>query len=1142
MRILISVILLLLTLGFLGDGSLWPAQLAWLPAMPQRLLIVALFAGLLLLVWGLPKLWRRWQQRGQASDEELYFRREKAHIRSHLKDLRQHLRRQFRGGANPYHLPWIMVIGPEKGGSSRWLTGAGFEPICRKEETRNAEVQLWLSEQAVAIEVSSVLLQQENSLLEKPIWDYLLQQLCLHRPRQPISAMLLMLDARRLQGATEGEMEQLIQHYRRRAVEVRQQCSLEPPLLLQVTQADQLDGFDAYSAALGASDRQQPWGFVVDEQGNESFQDALHGWQLSIAQPLLTLLQNQTALPARQSLMRFVLQLELVQQRLATVYQGLAQGDRFGPGIALRGCFLSSAGQQGAAQPWLARQLVSAQFDCASPAPQLPGQEAIFINQQVPKVLQPLSARLGQNPLAAAGWRLSTLATGLLLVGLLAGSFQVYWLNVSHNKQLETGIEQALLRYETDVADTGPDQITPLIMPLSELRMLVEEVNQPRPWYLSVGLFDQQLADQITRAYHNQLAQRLLPVLAKVTESNLAAYVHLSDADGVFEHLQHYLMLHDIKLREAPALTAYLLRSLLAHEEILGQDRQPLTTLFADLWQTAAVPKEQNTELVAEARIQLDRIIDERLVYDYIRSRPALARTVDMRERLSGQFSQVFTFSEGYEGYYVPRLFTRDGYNSLDLSSDSALLKDAINRLEQVKTGKLKASYATRSRISDRVRELYFADYVRRWREFIRNIELRTAAGSAELDTLLDRLYRGETPVLYQLTALIAAQTQLVEEKPPADNSAAQKAAEKKVAKALKIKGPAKKALSNAASDRLAKLAAQRNASIVNHAFASYASLYAERGEAINLVLTGLQETRQQLSSHADPDFAAWELVRQINQGKTNVLDELDSTSRLLPRQVQEWFGSLEAQVWEHWLVDSERYLQSRWEDEVYSEYQQRLAGRFPLVAGARREVRPGTLASFLRPQGRLDAFFDDYLSAFVESRGRTWSVRGNKRRALAISAQYLASQQYLRRIQSALFANEGGQLDIRYNIRPEQLSTNVTTFGLRDGLQQLEYRHGPRQWQAAHWPVQDANPDLTLYFENNGLRLAQQQFRGPWALWRFAYASEQFPVDDGVQLHYSLRDYQIRLGVQLEGSANPFDPALLSKLNLPRSIIARGD
>lgn len=1142
MRILISVILLLLTLGFLGDGTLWPAQLAWLPVMPVRLMIVAAFAVLFLLVWGLPRLWRRWQQRGQASDEELYFRREKAHIRNHLNELRQHLRRQFRGGANPYHLPWILVIGPEKGGSSSWLTGAGFEPICRKEATRNAEVQAWLSEQAVAIEVSSVLLQQENSLLEKPIWDYLLQQLRLHRPRQPISSMMLMLDARRLQGATDKELEQLIQQYRRRSLEVRTQLGLEPAMLLQVTQADQLDGFDAYSSALGGSDRQQPMGFVVEEHSEEGFRDALHQWQLSVAQPLLALLQNQTALPARQSLMRFVLQLELVQKRLATICQGLGQGDRYGPGIRLRGCFLTSAGQQGSAQPWLARQLVSSQFDCAPPAAQLPGRESIFIAQQIPRVLQPLAARQSQNPLAAAGWRFTALASSLLLVGALAGAFQVYWLNVSYNQQLESGIEQALLRYETDVQSTGADQITPLIMPLSELRILVAEVNQPRPWYLSVGLFDQELADQMTQAYHNQLAQRLLPVLAKVAESNLAAYVHLSDGDGVFEHLQHYLMLHDVKLREAPALTAYLLRSLLAHEEILGQDETPLNELFADLWRTGAVPDGQNTELVAEARTQLDRIIDERLVYDYIRSRPELARTVDMRERLSGQFSQVFSFSAGYEGYYVPRLFTREGYQSLDLSSGSQLLAEAINRLEQVKTGKRKASYATRSRISDRVRELYFADYVRRWRDFVRNIELRNAANSAELNSLLAKFYQGETPVLYQLTDLIASQTQLVEDKPEADNSAAKKAAEKKVAKALKLKGPAKKAATNAVNDRLAKLAAQRNASIVNQAFASYASLYAERGEAINLVLNSLQDTQLQLRNHAYPDLAAWELVRQINQGQSNVLDELDNTSRLLPKQVRLWFDSLEAQVWEHWLTDSERYLQSRWEDEVFSDYQQQLAGRFPLVAGARREVRLGAFANFFKPQGQIDLFFNTYLAEFVDTRSRNWLVRGNKRRALAISKQYLASQQYLGQVQTALFAADSGQLDIRYNIRPEQLSTDVTTFGMRDGLQQLEYRHGPRQWQRASWPLQDANPDLTLYFENNGLRLAQQQFSGPWALWRFAYASEQFPVDDGVQLDFSLRDYRIRLGVQLEGSENPFDPALLSRLNIPHSIIAHGN
>ncbi len=1165
---IIFFIALVLSLAFVwGAVYIWPQPLEWLDPISTRVEITLLLLGIPLILTGLVYSWKSWhnyRRRQQQNQELQYLLREKQRLNSSWKRVLRQLSKQP-GGHNPYALPWLLMLGDDTSGKASWLYHAGFEPIQNQsqkskedsssQDTRQQpdDVTFWVSEYAVVVELAGHFLTENSNELDVPILQHLYQLLRRYRARQPLTGILVAQPANQLITRQPTWLQVQARHLRRRLREIDGVVGIRLPVWLQVTQCDQLEGFQACFDQSCSNERSLPLGVPLPEGYQpEAWQQGFKALHHSLTSKLPDLLHNEKEVSERQAIGRFLLQMTLLQERIQITLDELYGNRHHAPEAWMAGIWLSSSIQEGHSYNLLASELGRLWgFQSTRQQPQRLGNNSYFIRNFFPKVALQTLALVGENRLAHHIWQSKILVIALASTLVLSGSSWVLWENVAYNRQLHARTQQTITAYQSEINELGTHAELADTMPsLLRLRELIATYDQPRPLMLSIGLFDKEEADSVRSAYYNQLQQRLFVPIAERMHDTLSAYIHLGDYHEVFRHLLHYLMLFDSDIRQTSDLNSYIIQMLTDRDELPEGASQYLTLLLDDLWKSTLAPLSENgfqpdEQLIIQAQSELGQRIDNQLVYDYIRSQPAHAAKVDIRNLLGQNFSSNFQFREGFEGYYLPEIYTREGYNKLDLSPESEVLQKAVASLDKVNRQSGDVSLADRIRISGKVRELYFLDYIRTWKILISNIELKPGSRMPQQLDRLEQLYQGESPALFNLIAAIADQTQLVPEEPKpgsADKNSAEdlvkRQAERKAAKALGLKGANKQIASGLGRSAFAKLEKQRSAAIVNEAFSAYATLFVDKGSALTEQLDRLNAELQIIGAHADTNQAYFDSVIRLINGEGS-LPELQRLARQERTAVGIWLTQLTDQIWHDWINGAGQLVQKRWQSTIYRTWQSRLENRFPFVADARQEVRIGDFVEFLRPDGELDQFVATYLAPFVLSgTDLRWQIRTVNGATLPLSQQLLDQLNRADIIRDRYFSADG-RLDIGYRMRARRLNSGITSFNLRDGNGNFTYSHGPQTWQERRWP-QESTDLLSLNFANNGLQLARNSYTGPWAWQHFVADSRVWEGDNQVQLTYSLKSFDITLELELDRRGNPFEPHLLSGLSLPGRILAR--
>src|SRR5690554_7004082 len=70
----------------------------------------------------------------------------------------------------------------------------------------------------------------------------------------------------------------------------------------------------------------------------------------------------------------------------------------------------------------------------------------------------------------------------------------------------------------------------------------------------------------------------------------------------------------------------------------------------------------------------------------------------------------------------------------------------------------------------------------------------------------------------------------------------------------------------------------------------------------------------------------------------------------------------------------SKQHLDDKWRHQVYDVYRQDISGRYPALASARTEINVGSFNEFFKKNGVYHAFFEDYLSPFVDT--HNWKLK----------------------------------------------------------------------------------------------------------------------------------------------------------------------
>ncbi|MCW7551141.1 type VI secretion system membrane subunit TssM [Endozoicomonas gorgoniicola] len=1129
----LTVVLLLVWLLPLWAGDTF----AWLSLFWQILITL-----LLIVPWSLYCLWKYLRRHYSMSAQKEHVieqdeQQRKQKLNEDWKQLWKKLHQ--RHGSNPYALPWLILLGPDGSGKSGWLIDAGYERISGKAVDLRSGIVFWLGESAVIIELTGhyYLLNKESQAEE--LWHSLIRLLKRKRPRRPLTSVITMLSSEQLVVRQPFGLMELARQLRWRLMELNRHFRLQLPTWFLLTQADRLNGFTEFFRNCSQQKQVMPWGFSLQEgYRSDHFYQAFNLCHQELCSLLPTILQNEKDGNARRAIMRYCLQFSLLGERLRFFCEELFQPQPHIPTPLLRGVWFSSIGNKGVSINLLASELARIHgFTALSESPEIQNTQSLFNQQFFNRIIFNNMGDVGENPIARKIWQFKTAASIVVLVFMLLAGLGFCWQQIGYNQGLLHQQQTTIRDYRFAIRqldNNNNNNLADAISPLSRLKELNDSYQETKTAFYHLGLMDWNQTRQINDAYQFQLQLRLLKPLARMLRDQLE-YAEEQNSRTLFDSLQLYLMLFKPDIRDTQLLESHIL-GLLAKERVLETTNQSqLSLLLKDLWKLKNTHIKPDIALIDRSRQSLSGQLDEKVIYDHIIALPQHQGTITMKELFGDDFDQYFVLKNEKNESGLPRLYTRSQYKTLDLSPLSSMLKQELSNLSRISRGLPAFSAVELSRVSAKVRELYFQDYIRAWQKLLDRIELRPATTLAQLCNQLSNLYSGERAPLFSLMATVASETQL------ADDSINPVAASKKLATATQSARAENLSMAAQRAEAVISGAARGrpvppdNPAIVNQAFADYVGFEKLQADTLVPVLSAIVKKLQSISTHYNQNVAMYEQAVQVVEDKDVELPALWQLTANSKTIAAKWFEQIARQYWQQIMAGASKYAQDQWQLSVYSFYSQYLNQRFPLSARASSNSRMIDFIDFFKPKGLHDNYTTSVLQPFILNTNTGWQLKTIRGQKLGLGKQFLKQLDNVRTLQQSLF-NADGTLQIKYRMRCTELTPEATEFSIRDNNGRFVYKHGPQLWQQRLWPSDDTE-QVTVSMLDSSLKLSQQSYSGSWAWLRFVFDCQQWQNGNRTELRYRYKGYDARLELDMDRRRTPFIQEIYMKINLPQQI-----
>jgi type VI secretion system protein ImpL len=1138
-----------------------------------------LIIGLFLFVWLVIELTRVLLERRRnrkminelaaGGEEESLSRLEAQQLAERFSTALEVLKAQKFGGKSSakllYQLPWYMFIGAPGSGKTTALVNCGLRfPLAAPGSqasavggiggTRNCD--WWFTDRAVLIDTAGrYTTQDSNASVDRRAWTTFLQLLKRHRPRQPISGILVTLSVSDLIVFSPDERQRYAQVVRARVDELQKELGLQFPVYVLVTKCDLVAGFSEFFNTFDADQRAQVWGVSFDldirtrQSANprEQFDREFPAMLGKLNDLLLARLQEERDADRRSAMYPFPQQFAAVGPLVSEFLAAAFADSSFNDKALVRGVYFTSGTQQGAPIDRLLGSLSrTLDIPAAAAAAARSGgvfagaAKSFFLTRLMQEVIFPEAGLAGyseqrEKRLRLVNWAMVSVAF------LLAGGLVTAWtFSYFGNKQGLLAAAEAAKKAKTAVAQVGapaPADLAVLVGALNSVRAVPPAVHDPvrePPMRMGWGLYQgEKVEDQVAERYRTALQQGLLPRIALHLESIMAAPTVKPEA--VYAALKAYLMMYEGKRMEAPFFVATV----------------------GELWNSAGVDRdlaaaarEHLIELVQAKDMQVARFhpIDDRVVAA-ARDRVASASMVDRAYsllRLSGNLAGAgLRLSEvvGPAGVGVLQrasgvslaepidaVFTREGYLRAVRPRIGDLVRDLAKEESWVmgpRASGVGAGTNTRE-LEAAVLQRFLADYRATWEGVLRDIQVRRIDGIRSAMNVSQVLAQSDSP-LKRLVVAVAEQTRLT---PSANDT----------------KAMAVSAASEEAKRKLRDAAANATSGIFGSQGSQVAGTVLTQGDPLRVQELALEEQFAGLRRLAGDGKGPGEVdqaVALIN----DIFNELVAMQQRLAsgqgiKEMPQALGRAKAQADRFGppvagiikaLADySEQEASGGVRKEVKagvggaaSMCARAIPGRYPFVRSSPQDAGVQDFVNVFKAGGDLDAFFNSNLAQYVDKSGGVWRLKGSGEAAPPVSAGTLRQFQNADAIRTA-FLNGGAAPSVTVDV--------AVVSG--DGEVALEYdgmvhklRVGSGSARLA-WPAKP-NARITI----GGQQVASAD--GPWALFRLVDKGAVDPASTGDRLRVS---YSAPGGsrAQLElrtGSAayNPFRLRELEGFGCPR-------
>ena len=1102
------------------------------------------------------------QEPGPASGLSEQTREEMFQINERFAQALDTLKRyRFKGATGKkalYELPWYIIVGPPGSGKTTALVNSGLEfPLADQfgrgalqgiGGTRNCD--WWFTNEAVLIDTAGrYTTQDSHKVVDSSAWEGFLELLRRNRRRRPINGAIVAISLQDLLMQTEDERALHAKTIRTRLDELMEKLQIRFPVYLMFTKADLVSGFTEFFEDFSREEREQVWGISLpDAPHKDSAPDfdfvrsELTNLTQNLYSRVMWRMHQERDSKRRAAIQGFPQQFENVRFIAEQFVRQTFAFNRFKYQPYLRGVYFSSGTQDGTPIDRLMAS-VAANFGFAREVAQSPHQQgkSFFLGRLFREVIFPEAELVGSNVgyERTIRWLQRGAYVAMLLIMIALG---VVWSgsvmrHKSFMQEVDAKVDEYNLANEKVTAWNNDARIIlPSLNALFEAAKVYDQ--QDHPWLTSLGLYDTRVDSEADRAYQQQLKTQLLPrLLASMEKEIQLGY----EAGDLYDTFRIYMMFQKIDKMDKERVEQWFVQHWEKSLRGEGTRRQELEFHLAQLMRLDLEPSELNAALVKDTRALLLREPVAQRVYSRVRTNPLYNREVDLLSLFGSSTRSIYQIDSNVQrNLSIPVMFTKEGYDNIDLSTGSPLVADIVNErwvLTDDENAKIDFIEADLEEVSEQVQTLYLNEYIRVWDDVYKQLHLTEFRNLRQAEEVLANIV---DPVYSPFMSILQVGQLNTQLKPPPEDIAA-----------LAEKNPRKGGRKTKLATSL--LLSQYEGTKVDKHFRDINALVSEGSAGmapVNSIMDKVQNLHEfmtDISMAPDPGQQAFNVARQrFDGGAGNAITSLRAYAQSLPEPVRPWLEDICNQSWKVLLNAAHTYVDSEWRAMVYRPYSQALQGRYPLNRSSTDEMALYDFSEFFKPGGTVDQFYDEFMAPFISTRGG-WRNRVIDGYALGFSDQVLRQMANAQSIKDIFYRESPDTIAVTMELRPRAMEERDARFTLDVGDERLTYKHGPKFWQTVRWQANQDNMRVRMAFEDVRGSQYDRSFQGAWAWFRLLDASyvEKTAQSTSYLVTFSVGDergtqrdaHKITYEVKTKSIDNPFRREVLNAFRCPESI-----
>jgi len=987
-----------------------------------------------------------------------------------------------------YELPWYIIIGPPGSGKTTALVNSSLDfPLAEQfgkgalqgiGGTRNCD--WWFTNEAVLIDTAGrYTTQDSHKVVDSNAWEGFLQLLKRNRRRRPINGAIIAISIHDLLLQTEEERVQHAKTIRTRIDELMDKLEIRFPIYLMFTKSDLVSGFSEYFEDLSKEDREQVWGTTLPNAPKPTQSPDFNYLETEYQKLLerlysreLSRIHSERDVSRRAAIQGFPQQVENLKNVIDSFVKQTFVKNRYQFQPYLRGIYFTSGTQDGTPIDRMMSS-VSSNFGFARENVQLQhGQgKSFFLGNLFREVIFPESELVGSNRkfeiIIKWAQRSAYAGIAILTIALLT----VWASSITRHNLFMSEVSTYIAEFKSEnkrlsLWNKDLRVVLPTLNALAKASIVYDQ--DEHPWLSGMGLYDANVDDSANDAYEAQLKELFLPRIINYLEKQIQKGHQGGDLYNTF---RTYLMFNKIEYMDKQLISDWFITDWTQNMQGEASRRKELELHLKALLNLELKSTKLNSRIVSQTRNTLLRVPVHKRIYSRIRTKPELNQKIDVLNMFGEAVREAFIISPLVEqSLLLPYMFTKEGYEAIDLSTDSPVIADIVNErwvLSDDENARVDFVKDDLDEISEKVKGLYMADYISHWKKVFETLKIEKFKSIKQAGEVLASFTDPVYSPLLSILQVSANNTQLSSQlmQNVNDDHGEGKAGSVTGFMADKFKGTK-----------------------VDQQFRDMNVLLRESGKKPAPVTSIVQKVQQlqdflgEISVAPDPNKQAYQVAKaRYLSGAGNAITSLRSFSKKTPDPVKRWLISISDETWKIILASAHQYVNAEWNNQVYSSYSRALAGRYPLKRSSSDELALFDFSEFFKPAGTMDKFYSELIKPFINTR-KGFVNRVVDNHSLGLSAATLKQIQRAQTIKNVFFRKNPEVPSVSFQLKPYRLDKKDARFLLEVGNQRISYNHGPKFWKDLNWSGEDENKRVRIVFEDVDEDRHEKTFDGPWA------------------------------------------------------------